>query len=123
MKLVVSIVVLLLVFVVVAWWLHRPATISFSPEQWQAVSATEGTYPTPRQMMVSEVKKRVIGLSRQQVVALLGPPTETNKIVSPLDNSLVYVLGPERGVGVDFEWLRIDVNDTGVVIAATVVTD
>jgi hypothetical protein len=64
---------------------------------------------------------RLIGKTRDEVVAQLGMPTATDKFT---DHGLVYVLGPERGyISIDYEWLIIDFDSSGKVRAAAVVAD
>lgn len=64
--------------------------------------------------------KRLDRLRRDQIIALLGPPTKTSKY---RDADLVYWLGPERGlISIDSEWLLIYMKN-GKTSGIFVVTD
>jgi hypothetical protein len=64
--------------------------------------------------------KRFDQMRRDQVIALLGPPTKTGKF---RDAELVYWLGPERGLfSIDSEWLLIYMAN-GKVSRVSTVTD
>lgn len=67
----------------------------------------------PRLAMLDDVRARLEpGMSREAVVDLLGPPTETPYFA---DHDLVYWLGQERsGVSVDSAWLVVDFAETGL---------
>lgn len=59
-------------------------------------------------------KHSLAGLSKDQVVELLGPDTE-NAYFKEIDN-MVYYLGPERGlISIDSEWLVIEFDNNTVV--------
>lgn len=65
--------------------------------------------------------RRLIGLSRDQVVGLLGPPPTTDKFQNW---GLVYWLCWDRSfLGVDSEWLVMNFDDAGRVTEARLVTD
>ena len=54
---------------------------------------------------------RLDGLTRPQLLALLGPPSGAGYFT---DWDLVYWLGPERGwFGIDSEWLVIRLGPDG----------
>lgn len=64
----------------------------------------------------------LVGKTKSDVVALLGPPTETEYFKS--DTNVVYYLGDERGIiSIDSEWLVIDFDDNQIVKAYDVRTD
>lgn len=65
---------------------------------------------------------RLDGLTRDEVLALLGPPEDRS---SYSDRDLVYPLGPSRGLfrGIDWEWLVIRFGPAGRVSEYAVVTD
>lgn len=78
--------------------------VPFDHAQWVAC----GHFPsTDRYMMLDDLlaKHALVGMTRDEVVALLGPfhhdPDEPDY---PGWDSCYY-LGPERGLGVDFDWL------------------
>lgn len=61
------------------------------------------------------------GLDRTEVVALLGPPTPTDKWEG---TEMIYVLGPDGGLmAIDHEWLLIELDQQGRVSAYRVVSD
>lgn len=68
-----------------------------------------------RQRMVDDLLKThsLVGKSRTEIEALLGPPTED----SPRGNfDLIYWLGPERGfIQIDSEWLLIRFENDRVI--------
>ena len=73
--------------------------------------------------MVDDLLRRhaLVGLTRAQVVALLGRPTETTYF---RDYALVYYLGPESGLaGIDSKWLLVQVDGSGRVSKRLIATD
>lgn len=50
------------------------------------------------------------GLSRSEVIELLGEPTPTDKWE---DWDMIYVLGPTDYMPIDHEWLVIKLDETG----------
>lgn len=52
------------------------------------------------------VRHRLVGMNRQDIVQLLGPPTET----ALWGNAISYVLGPTGGFGIDNEWLVLGLD-------------
>ncbi|MGQ3018451.1 hypothetical protein [Phenylobacterium sp.] len=61
------------------------------------------------------------GMDRAEVVELLGPPTATDKWAGA---EMIYVLGPDGGLmGIDHEWLLIELDQQGRVSAYRVVSD
>ena len=62
------------------------------------------------------------GMTRAEVISLLGTPTETEYFKS--DQNMVYYLGNERGfIPIDSEWLVIDFDDNERVHTYQVLTD
>ena len=49
------------------------------------------------------------GLSRSEVVELLGEPTKTDKWE---DWDMIYVLGPTEYMPIDHEWLVLELDET-----------
>jgi hypothetical protein len=85
---------------------------AFDPAVW-ADEAKVYAAPYPRNQMVADLRQRVLvpGLSRAEVLALLGPATDTEYFA---EHGLVYWLGPETGaVSVDSQWLLIDFDVEG----------
>lgn len=63
----------------------------------------------------------LLGKSKAEIEAMLGPPTATDKF---RDSGLAYWLGPERGfISIDGEWLTVDFDQTGRVREARIVSD
>jgi len=109
--------------VVVSFYSLRPRPaerIAFDSARWKGAWKTSRCV---RQQMVDDLlaKKLLEGLSRKQVVDLLGEPEEH----SPCDeaNCLVYFVGPYRGMGVDSEWLVVEFSDQGRVVEASLGAD
>ena len=64
---------------------------------------------------------RLIGMSRAEVVSMLGMPTVTSHFRG---HDLVYVLGNERGwLSIDSEWLLMRVDAMGRVTTAELARD
>jgi len=74
-----------------------------------------------KQKMISDLFKkfRLVGMSRAQMIELLGTPPKTNYF---RNYDFVYWLGPENGMGVDSEWLCIKFEND-VVVSAVILTD
>jgi hypothetical protein len=65
--------------------------------------------------------RRLVGWTRQEVVALLGEPPKTEYFK---EFELVYYLGPERGfMGIDSEWLVLKLGPEGRVKSAVIAHD
>ena len=61
---------------------------------------------TARQKMLKDLVKKILpGKSRDEIMKLLGPSTQTSNFRGKYD--LIYVLGPQRDIGIDYEWLLI----------------
>ena len=101
-----------------SWFAFRPGR-HFDPSLW-------GNSQTPasvRLRMADDLvdNKKLIGLTRQEVVARLGvaPKTEYFK-----EFDMVYYLGPERGfMSIDSEWLVLKLGPDGRVVRATIARD
>lgn len=97
------------------------APVPFVPELWNV--SLDGTTLRTRYRIADRLVSsgRLIGMTRAQVIELLGPPTDTDKF---RDHTLVYVLGPERGfISIDYEWLLVDTGTDGKVRSAAVTSD
>jgi hypothetical protein len=87
----------------------------FEPKAWQAPSSThfDGRSISVRQKMLGDVVKYVLpGRMRGEIEGALGTslPTEPFSSERP---SLVYLLGPARGISLDSEWLLIWLDPQG----------
>ena len=60
------------------------------------------------------------GLSRSEVVELLGEPTPTDKWD---DWDMIYVLGPTEYMPIDHEWLVLNLGEAGRVSDYEVIAD
>jgi len=80
------------------------------------------TAPYPRQAMADDLiaTGRLLGLRRDQVVALLGQPEPGRSDADRLE----YFTGPERGfMPIDSEWLRIELDASGHAVEVELCTD
>lgn len=109
---------ILLLVAIVYVSLSRTAEMPFEQKTW--LNGTNGNQMYfPRLTMADDLieTKKLDGLSRNQVVELLGEPSMENIQWSKDDYfGLVYHLGPERGfMSVDSEWLGISFGGNNVV--------
>jgi hypothetical protein len=101
-----------------SWFVFRPGR-HFDPSLW-------GDSQTPasvRLRMADDLvdNKKLIGLTRLEVVALLGEPPKTEYFK---EFDMVYYLGPERGfISIDSEWLVLKLGPDGRVVRATIAND
>jgi len=92
---------------------------SFDQERWRNADLET----RERANMVASLleKHSLKGMDRTEVVALLGPPTPTDKWEG---TEMIYVLGPDGGLAaIDHEWLLIELDQQGRVSAYRVVSD
>ena len=107
---------------IAAYWLVFSAPLPFVASWWD-VGAERGTTFKTRYRIADRLATsgRLDDLNRQEVIALLGEPTNTDKW---REHGLVYVLGPERSlIGLDYEWLLIDFDLSGMVSKVEVTSD
>lgn len=92
---------------------------NFDAELWRNQEKVErDTMWPPRLCMVDDLMSsgRLDGLTRKQVVELLGPPHDKSFPAGAKNADIHYYLGPERGyIRIDSEWLLITFGDTGTV--------
>lgn len=70
---------------------------------------------TPRQRMMEDlVENHLTGLTKTEIVSLLGDP-DSGLLSRERESSIVYILGPERGLGVDFQCLMINFDENDIV--------
>lgn len=111
---------LLLTSIAISWFLFKGCSngrlppgsdlLKFDQIVWKTNKATitaQASVPTERQKMLKDVVQNVLpNKTREEIINLLGPSTETSHFKRMYD--LIYVLGPERnGYRIDFEWLLI----------------
>lgn len=78
-------------------------------------------WPTRKRMVDDLLKSRQLEKkSRAVVIELLGKPDKT--LPTP-EEGITYILGPERGYGVDYEWLQVHFDSDGTVREVTTTTD
>src|SRR5258708_4993529 len=100
------------------WFLFRPGH-HFDAPLW-------GNSQTPasvRLRMADDLvdNNKLLGLTRQEVVARLGQPPKTEYFK---EFDMVYYLGPERGfISIDSEWLVLKIGPDSRVVRATIARD
>jgi hypothetical protein len=106
------------VFVLGLWFFEHPHR-RFDSAVWKSPS----TQATVRLQMADDLTHhhKLIGLTRMEVVTLLGEPPKTEYFKG---FDLVYLLGPERGfISIDSEWLVIRLGEDGRVNSASIARD
>jgi hypothetical protein len=108
------------ILVAIAWWMFGEylSREGFNAELWKGVKADQDV----RIRMVDDLlkTKNFYGMTREQVIGILGPPE--NESLSGWE--MVYLLGRARNqIGVDWEWLCFNFSDEGRVVAYTIVRD
>lgn len=91
----------------------------FDAEVWRSQEGAEhdSDWP-PRLCMVDDLMSsgRLIGLTNNQVVELLGPPEDKGFPFGVSNCDIYYYLGPERGfIRIDSEWLYLKFGPDGKV--------
>ncbi|MBN1788629.1 MAG: hypothetical protein JW806_09590 [Sedimentisphaerales bacterium] len=99
----------------------------FDAELWRSEEGFnyEGMWPH-RLCMVDNLMSsgKLDGLTRNQVVELLGLPHSKEFPHGAVDCDIHYYLGPERGfIGIDSEWLFIKFDNNGRVVKYWIYTD
>jgi len=101
-----------------SWFLLRPGR-HFDRSLWD----NSRTPASVRLRMADDLvdNRKLIGLTRQEVVALLGEPPKTEYF---REFDMVYYLGPDRGfITVDSEWLVTKLGPDGRVQRVTIAHD
>ena len=104
------------------YWVVYRCPLPFVASWWN-VDVDEGTTLQTRYRIADylALTGRLKGVTRPEIVALLGQPAETDKFRR---HGMLYVLGPERGLfRIDYEWLAIDLDPSGKVSNVAVVRD
>jgi len=92
--------------------------VPFDSTQWKA--STDSSNKVKQRMLPDLLKKhKLMGLKVEEINQLLGKPPNSNYFK---DYDYVYWLGPERGMGVDSEWLGIKFSN-GVVEKVDILQD
>lgn len=110
------------------WWYWRSdyssLPLRFERERWLAAEP-EFTSRSVRLRMVDSLLRRhtLIGMSRDEIVALIGEPGDSGGYFKDYD--LVYFLGLERDslFAIDGEWLVVGLDEHAVASEARLVTD
>lgn len=105
------------------YWLVTTGSIAFDAALWrEGEKASFGADDTRARMADGLLESHIlIGKSRSDVVAMLGPPTTTGYF---REFDLVYWLGAERGfIRIDSEWLVLRLDKSGTVSEARIVRD
>lgn len=113
----------LYVLIAVVLWLVARGPLPFVPSWW-AAGLENWTDPLKKRHRIADgfvLSGRLLGKSREELVALLGAPPKADKFA---DWEMVYPLGAERGfVGIDSEWLVVRLNASGTAVEARIVRD
>lgn len=116
------IITFLLIRKFVLYGKYMPEPMDFQSALWKSTPATHD-FTSIRIRMVDDLLEShpLVGLSRTEVEALLGPADKTPYF---RNFDLVYMLGPERGfIAIDSEWLLIQLDPDGRVSQAILGTD
>ena len=98
----------------VHYWKTRP--LPFDRAVWNAEVAGIDDFRRHRMADWLLKRRRLVGMSRAEIVSMLGEPTKTSFY---REYDLVYVLGNERGwMSIDSEWLLMRLDGTGRVSMA-----
>jgi hypothetical protein len=99
---------------------ERLSRRKFDPASWQSSQSSTNAI---RIRMVDDLLRsyQFRGMTRQQVVAIIGEPDKTEYFK---DWDMVYWLGPERGwMSIDSEWLVFRLNEQKQVANYKIVRD
>jgi len=111
--------VTLLALGAIHYWNTRP--LPFDRAVWNAEAAGIDDFRRHRMADWLVEQRRLVGMSRAEVVSMLGEPTITSHFRK---YDLVYVLGHERGwMSIDDEWLLMRLDEGGHVSAAELARD
>ena len=108
----------------IMWWENDGVNrISFNSNTWKNTPATH-SLDSMRLRMADDFLKtyRVLGKSKEEIVALIGEPDQTEYFKT---RDMVYMLGEETEsyFAIDSQWLVFDVNESDNIIAFEIVTD
>ena len=92
----------------------------FDSQRWKQVERSDD-YSRLRMIESLTLSGRLNGITRTEIVSLLGPSDDTNYFN---EWDFVYWLGPERSfISLDSEWLVIKIGPTGRVVDYRIVSD
>jgi outer membrane protein assembly factor BamE (lipoprotein component of BamABCDE complex) len=101
------------------YWNTRP--LPFDRAVWIAEAEELGDFRRHRMADSLVQQRRLIGMSRADVLSMLGEPTATSHFRR---YDLVYWLGDERGwMSVDSEWLVMKLDEGGRASSAEIARD
>jgi hypothetical protein len=115
----------LYVLIAVVMWIVARGPLPFVSSWWGAGQVDRNwTDPLKKRHRIADgfvLSGRVLGKSREELIALLGAPPTADKFQ---DWEMVYPLGAERGFfGIDSEWLVVRLNAAGKAVEARIVRD
>ena len=100
------------------WYLLRPGR-HFDTSVWKNSTTSSSIRLRMADDLINE--RKLNGLTRKEVVTLLGEPTKTGYFK---EYDLVYHLGPERGfISIDSEWLVLKLGADGRIERAAIAHD
>jgi hypothetical protein len=103
----------------VNYWKTRP--LPFDRTVWNAEPEDADDFRRHRMADWLLKQRRLLGMSRTEIVSMLGEPAKTSHFRS---YDLVYVLGNERGwISIDSEWLLMRLDGSGHVSMAEIRRD
>jgi hypothetical protein len=122
--------ILMTVFALGCWWLAIPGR-AFDANAWN--EPRPGQHSARQQMADRFVARESLqGMKRDEVIGLLGQPEKTRQrnfagnlwSLESSPEQLIYYLGPERGfMGMEHEWLTIELDDHGRVVRVHIVCE
>lgn len=94
-------------------------TKTFDSKQWKSISYDDLNTSQLRLSMVDDLvnSRKLIGLNRDEAIAILGTPQSNHSFGN---NELVYLVGADRHFGIDYEWLVIETDEDGIVVATDI---
>ena len=115
-----AIAVVLMLWIVSAFMTGRLPFKFFDSQRWKQVERSDD-YSRLRMIESLTLSGRLNGITRTEVVSLLGPSDDTDYFN---EWDFVYWLGPERSfISLDSEWLVIKIGPTGRVVDYRIVSD
>lgn len=93
--------------------------------EWRSSLSIESHYHSIRQRMVDDLLAHHLhaGLTKDEVLALIGPKDENPRYKGPDSGAWIYGLGAQRGMPVDDEWLFVTFDTSERMSSAVLRTD